>query len=141
MTIIGQSATGVSSYFSGISTEAYESRYENIRFYRFPQPSNLMSVGSLIYLRNVSVSNTSGSYLRWTDVSRQAIVNDSDGSLSTLVDGKSRSNAIISPYYPHNYIAQKCTNATNQTRWGDSLICNAGIGVNSIRMLSSDQGI
>ena len=138
---------------SGLITSRTDgSRYNNIRFYNFPPLSTVVSVGSKneivkvrategksYFFSNISMKNVTGDYLYYI-YTRRYIIYDLDGTLSgTVFDGTARSSgATITPYYAHNYIAGLCTNATNQSKWDSSIICNSGINVNNL-MFSAGQ--
>jgi hypothetical protein len=71
-------------------------------------------------------------YIRFNFVRRE-IYYDMDGSLTNLVfDGNTRPNATLIPYFVHNDFAPTCVNATNQTQWNISLLCDSTVVVRSI---------
>lgn len=77
------------------------------------------------------MTNVAGKLVNYIN-SRRYILNDLDGSLSKLLDGQTRTSAVITPYFPHNIISGKCSNATNQVKSSNSLICNSGVAVNDL---------
>lgn len=88
--------------------------------------------GKSYYFSNISINNSTGKILYYIYTRRYTLY-DVDGSLSgAIFDGATRSSATITPYYAHNEIPGLCSNATNQTAWDDSLICNAGVVVNNL---------
>ena len=82
------------------------------------------------------MTDIQGNYLNYI-YTRRYILHDLDGTLSKLFDGQTRANAVITPYYPHNEIAGKCSNATDQLKWNDSLVCNAGIAVTDLQFAAA----
>lgn len=135
---------------SGLITSRTDgSEYHNIRFYNFPEGSTVVSVGSKneqMTLRatgcknynfsQVSMTGVQGNYLNYI-YTRRYILHDLDGSFSQAFDGQTRANAVITPYYPHNEITGKCSNSTDQPKWSDSLICNAGVVVTDLQFAAA----
>lgn len=83
------------------------------------------------------MTNVVGKLLNYVN-SRRYIINDLDGSLAKQLDGQTRTSAVITPYFPHNSISGKCTNATNQIKSSNSLICNAGVAVNDLEFSAAE---
>jgi hypothetical protein len=142
--IIGQTLSNglpdasLSGTFGIITPRTDGFKVSGVRFYNFPttmtvfQSCSVCNNGDLVvtsgkasFFEGISYTNVLGKYIQWNGP-RRNIFYDIDGSLSSSIFSGStvRPNSTILPYYLHNDISGKCFNATNQTMWDTSLICD-----------------
>jgi hypothetical protein len=143
----GPSNAKINGVFGLISPRTDGFKGSNLRFYNYPATTTVFhscsvcenmlvraTTGKTSYFENIKYTNVTGKYIFWNFPRRELYI-DLDGSLTnTVYDGTTRAKASVTPYYPHNEIPGKCGNATDQTRWDDSIVCNADTPMKTVMM-------